>query len=172
MTSGWASRIRAGPYWSGLVVNEHEGSRMSPSSMDEAEDRRGEAWLAGERRRLGSAGGERDNGSRTAKPSQSTPGLGSLEPRSERATGRREGRRRPAKLGGEFAGVARGGGEQRRRRSTPEGLPVGAEEGKRDRVSEGERGREIRERERVLCRLVGRKGKRRKKNKTLECWAF
>ena len=104
----------------------------------------------GERRRLGSAGGERDHGSRTAKPSQSTPGLGSLEPRSERATGRREGRRRPAKLGGEFAGVARGGGERRRRRSTPEGLPVGTEEGKRDRMRESEGERLEREREGVV----------------------
>ena len=34
--------------------------------------------------------------------------------------------------------LARGGGERRRRRSTPEGLPAGAEEGKRDRVRESE----------------------------------
>ena len=67
--------------------------------------------------------------------------------------------------------LARGGGERRRRRSTPEGLPVEAEEGKRDRVRESEGERLEREREGVAGWLVG-KGKRRKKNKTLECWVF
>ena len=67
--------------------------------------------------------------------------------------------------------LARGGGERRRRRSTPEGLPVGAGEGKRDRVRESEGERLEREREGVAGWLGG-KGKRRKKNKTLECWAF
>ena len=62
--------------------------------------------------------------------------------------------------------LARGGGERRRRRSTPEGLPVGAGEGKRDRVSEGERGREIRERERGCCAgWLGGKGKEERKIK-------
>ena len=56
--------------------------------------------------------------------------------------------------------LARGGGERRRRRSTPEGLPVGAEEGKRDRVRESES--ERLEREGGVCRLIGREREKKK----------